>query len=123
LQLVFDDEERLRHRARTVFEIGLSEYPQLRGRVRAPLFVDSKTHLPLQAADLLAHETYKEVRNRACQPPRPVSQALSRLVTGRMHVAHYCDGELIQTIRLRSQDPAGMIDLPEIYRPYEVCRP
>jgi hypothetical protein len=125
LLLVFDDEKRLRHRAESVFESGLDEYPHFRGRVHAPSFLDSQKILPLQAADLLAYETYKEMRNRAADPPRSVSRALSRLVEGRKHIAHYCDGTLLRMIRRQSQgsNPPLTFDLPVIYQPGEVCRP
>jgi len=124
LQLVFDDERRLRQRSRTVFELGLLQYPRLARRVRRPEFLDSKTALPLQAADLLAHETLKEMRSRRETPPRKISRALERLVAGRLHVAHFCDPDMFREIRrnVNLTHPAETLELPDVYRPFEVTR-
>jgi hypothetical protein len=57
---------------------------------------------PLQAADLLAYETYKEVKHRIANPTRDkpigVSRALERLVGGHHHRAHCVDYKLMQRI-------------------------
>jgi hypothetical protein len=53
----------------------------------SPDFADSRIAVPLQAADLLAYETYKELKGRHALNARPASRALERLVEGQTHVA------------------------------------
>ena len=53
----------------------------------APEFADSRTVIPLQAADLLAYETYKELKGRHRPHSRQASRALERLVEGQLHFA------------------------------------
>ena len=60
--------------------------PEIANRLKQPIPGDSKKLPPLQAADLLAYETGKEVMNRA--EGRRVSKALERLVTGTATVIH-----------------------------------
>jgi len=55
-------------------------------RIKEPVPGDSKAFLPLQAADLLAYETHKEVLSR-CELKRKPSKALMRLVEGGFHFA------------------------------------
>ena len=55
-------------------------------RMNEPVPGDSKKLPPLQAADLLAYETGKEVLNRC--DGREVSRALARLVAGGPKVIH-----------------------------------
>jgi hypothetical protein len=60
---------------------------------------------PIQAADLLAYETRKELENRI--EARPVSKALDRLVNGRIHFARCAVfPELPEFLRLKS---AGIV--------------
>lgn len=58
-------------------------------------FEDSALAPPIQAADMLAYESYKELRSRREQPPRPVSRALERLVMERPHIGYYIDERFI----------------------------
>ena len=66
---------------------------------------------PLQAADLLAYETRKDLKNILEQPPRPRSRALERLIAGRFHVAFYTDAEIIE----RSEEGQADGSLPMLY--------
>ena len=52
-------------------------------------FRDSKEVLPLQAADILAYETRKDLVNRTESPQRPRSRALIRLIESIPHVGFY----------------------------------
>jgi hypothetical protein len=96
LEIVFDNTDDLKSRVRLACDVmSRRELPlDLRLKVNDPVFRDSKEILPLQAADLLAYETYKEIRNRHEEPPRPVSVALERLVTNRLHTASFIDTEV-----------------------------
>jgi|SRR5579859_3522260 len=58
-------------------------------------FEDSEKLPPLQAADLLAHETYKELKNQDESPPRVRSMALRRLLEGKPHVGWYYSPNVI----------------------------
>jgi len=61
--------------------------PDLASKITTPATDDSKKCLPLQAADLLAFETFREVWGRCAN--RPVSAPLERLLAGAAHGA-YC---------------------------------
>lgn len=67
------------------------EKPETADRIRPPHFGPSHLIEPLQAADFLAHETYKEMDNRSSVPQRQASRALERLVGGVPHIARYWD--------------------------------
>jgi hypothetical protein len=69
-----------------------TELSTRRGLDRVPLrtspeFADSRSAVPLQAADLLAYETYKELKGRHAPNARSASRALQRLVDGQTHFA------------------------------------
>ena len=92
LHFVFDRQPGLESAVRQLFTQAAKTYPELiTDRVQPPRFADSAEQPPLQAADLLAYETYKEMKNRQEQPPRQTSGALDRLLRERSHVAHYFD--------------------------------
>jgi len=115
LEFVFDRQDDLRHRAGLMFdEIRRLMPPELMRRVKDPRFEESHEIMPLQAADLLAYETYKEMKNRREKPPRPVSKALGRLVEGRLHAAHYFDKTAYAQMRAE-HEPNAVITLPTIY--------
>src|SRR6185437_3722504 len=79
-------------------------------RAPLPIFRDSKKTVPLQAADLLANETYKEVKSRIEQ--RPTSAALERLVANRFHRAHVFDVDLLQLYQRGTAEGATLTELP-----------
>lgn len=115
VQLVFDNqpgfvERTFRHFEGVVTTLG----PKLACRVGFPLFRDSKELLPLQAADLIAYETYKEIKSRAETPRRAESKALVRLLEGRYHRAMIVDTELLIDYRaaLRAGATLGDLRLP-----------
>jgi hypothetical protein len=60
-----------------------------RGALHPPAFLSSKDSPPLQAADLLAYETLKEIRSRRARPPRPVSKVLALLTGKRPHIGRF----------------------------------
>lgn len=112
------------------FDAVMGEYPSLRDRVAAPLFLRSHDALALQAADLLAHETHKEIRNRSKTPPRRPSKALERLLQGRMHLATYQDRSVVEALHeqeranlsLPPEARAEIFTLPAVYEPRGVVR-
>jgi len=120
IRMIFDEQDELESRARAVFEDVRGLVPEnLRSQVHKPLFEPSHRVLPLQAADLLAYETYKEMKNRAEIPVRPVSMALQRLVEGKLHAASYFGNKELIEIRQHIDSGAplasGHYRLPAIY--------
>jgi len=94
IRIVCDKQPGLECYLRRVFELTMAYRPELERRIGSPLFEHSDEVLPLQAADLIAHETYKEVKSRREKPSRKVSIALERLVSGgRGASAVYLDDE------------------------------
>jgi hypothetical protein len=90
VQIVFDEHDELEAKVREVFKDLRSVWPaEYRRKIKSPMFEPSETLEPLQAADLLAYETYKEMKNRTETPPRKVSAALDRLVSAKRHGAVY----------------------------------
>lgn len=83
LRFVFDERSDLVGVARETFQEVIEEHRgRFAGTVRPLEFRSSREFPPLQAADLLAYETYKEAYNRFYSPqPRKVSIALDRLVS------------------------------------------
>jgi hypothetical protein len=65
------------------------------GAVQDPIFRDSKEISVLQAADLLAYETRKEVRSRLENGRWPVRKSLARLVAERRHEANCISWESV----------------------------
>jgi hypothetical protein len=86
---------------------------------RPPRFASSHNTPPLQAADLLAYETGKELRNRAETPPRAPSKALQRLLSSRFHQASFVDRAWLEEAWPRHGeppvDPDNLPSLPRIY--------
>jgi hypothetical protein len=90
--------------------------PDYAARISPPQFLPSHECAPLQAADLLAHETFKEMKNRSENPPRTRSKALARLTAGQPHVAQYF--RLLEILRVVRENRAGdsrSIAWPPIY--------
>lgn len=86
------DEHDLRGKPEQIFnEMRGMFAAHLGDRIQPPIYWPSHTLEPLQAADLLAYETYKELDNRSESPPRIPSKALERLVEGRLHIGRYYD--------------------------------
>ena len=88
-------------------------------QIQKPLFEPSHKHAALQAADLLAYETYKEMKNRRETPPRRISVALQRLVEGKLHGARYFDRaqltEIGNHIKNKTRPPSGFFDVHTLY--------
>lgn len=89
IQFVFDEKDDVAFRAIQAFGRVVDEERGLfRAKVLEPQFARSHELAPLQAADLLAYETFKEMKNRFHgEEQLPVSVALHRLVSERYHVA------------------------------------
>ena len=97
----------------------------LRHRLPPPIFGDSAEVLPLQAADLLAHETFKEVKNH--QDGRNLSAALRALVTGRQHHGDFVDARAFAAIEKASRAKTTHLipaeDLRGVRRLYDSHQP
>jgi hypothetical protein len=91
MQFIFDEQRGIEGRSIEMFKEARRIFVPSQSLVDIPLpiFVDSAKVLPIQAADLLAHETYKEYKNR--RENRDPSTALTRLLDGRLHYAAYVD--------------------------------
>lgn len=99
IELIFDNQEGLKRTIRIVHQILLMDFPPERAaKISEPIFRDSRQIIPLQAADLLAYETYKELKSRLEVPARPPSRALERLVQGRSHSGIFVDGLLVESM-------------------------
>jgi hypothetical protein len=123
IQFVFDEQDDMASRAHRMFPIVLQWIqPHLRDRVRRPHFAPSHLLAPLQAADLLAYETFREVKNRECEPPIKERTALRRLVEGAPHRAEFLQPDVIWGIR--EERKAGKVlsasDLVKFPRIYDV---
>lgn len=82
-------------------------------------FEDSKEVLPLQAADILAYETRKDVLNRMEQPQRPRSRALRYLVRSQPHLGWaltpgFIDF-MVETPTPGAQSPPLLYYSPEVF--------
>lgn len=90
LHVYLDEQARVAHLVPMAFESGIRLYaPDFEGGLHQPEFRKSVDTPPLQAADLLAYETLKEIRSRRARPQRPVSKALVRLTSNRPHEGRF----------------------------------
>ena len=82
-------------------------------------FEDSKELIPLQAADMLAYETRKDLLNRMEEPQRHRSRALTYLIGKKSHLGWVLPGSFINQM-LRSPNP-GSQSPPVLYRSSDVA--
>lgn len=124
IQIVYDEASDSQSKMQTMFGVLRNLVrPEYSERIRPPHFLPSHELAPLQAADLLAYETYKEVKNRSESPPRAPSRALARLAEGRPHIAHYF--RLTDLFKIIEDNKAGdsrSIAFPPIYDPTKTDR-
>ena len=106
VQFIFDEQKGYEGDAREMFKQARDTVASfgvdVTHLVPEPLFRESEAILPLQAADLLAHESYKEVRNR--QDGRPLSGALRALVKGRVHYGDFIDASTFARLERASRE-------------------
>ena len=116
VHFIFDRQKGLQGPAEKIYDaICDSDETGTAGLLRVPQFEDSRHLAPLQAADLLAYETYKELYNRTADNPRPVSMALQTLVNATLHLGQYLEAtELIGLLRMDGE-PLKQLD-GDIYR-------
>jgi hypothetical protein len=124
---IFDEQDELEARMRVVFKDLKQVLPlQFANKIRNPLFEPSEAHAALQAADLLAYEAYKELKNRRENPPRRISIALQRLVDGKRHGARYLGREQLteigQHIKNGTRTSSGFYNLPTLYNSVDRVR-
>lgn len=118
VRLIFDLQNELEHRAHILFRDVLKKEMS---EDTASLFSqcvqyeDSKETLPLQAADLLAYETYKELKSRTERPKRKASKALLRL-TERLSFGYYYDSASISRLAEGMKPKEEGIDEADMYR-------
>lgn len=108
LQCVFDEEKDLWSQATQGFGHVRESSGEFAKRVLPPMSGRSHDLPPLQAADLLAYETYKELRNR--HEGRDPSRALVRLVSSKWHQGYWAPLPFI--LACLALDEAG-VDIPE----------
>jgi hypothetical protein len=102
VQFVFDEQPGYHGVAYEEFEKArLNIGWALRHRVPPPMFRPTVELVPLQAADLLAHETYKEVKN--LRGGRKLSGALRALVTKRPHYGDFVDARAFAALERASR--------------------
>jgi len=59
-----------------------------------PIAFESKTEfIPLQAADMVVYETYKNMTNKLARPDFPVRKSISRIAQSTTLVARYYERE------------------------------
>jgi len=122
IHLIFDRQRGQEGKAHEIFREAeglLKERGLLSCKISPPQFLDSESLAPLQAADLLAYETFKEAKNRLIEDWRGPSMALQRLIKGKPHVAHIIDVKLLQEIRKAVELGQAVdfdVDVPWLYR-------
>lgn len=90
LHVYLDEQAKVTNLVPMAFESSQRLYAAgFEGSLHQPEFRKSIETPPLQAADLLAYETLKEIRNRRARPQRPVSKALAILTSNRPHVGRF----------------------------------
>ncbi len=123
IQIIYDEGSDRQWKLHRMFELlrGLVR-PDYSGRIRPPHFLPSHELAPLQAADLLAYETYKEMRNRNEPSPRSPSKALERLTKGRPHVARYYHfTDLLKVVEANKAGDRRSVTFPPIYDSSKAC--
>jgi hypothetical protein len=120
VSIIFDEEKKLRGKVLEDFYDALEYYVDRHYEIDRPDFKCSKKVLPLQAADLLAFETYKDIQNRRDQPKRPASRALRALLDAHYHRAVWVDAansqrmvEIIESGRMPDAEEANYNTLYE----------
>lgn len=118
-RIVCDSQEGKVGKLSEVFAQAQSMYPILDRHTNCPVFEHSHEVLPLQAADLLAYETYKELKSRRENPPRDASKALDRMVRSRPHFAHYLDESVFHEVdKVVKEFPHALVKYPVIYNSF-----
>lgn len=80
--IVFSDQVEFKNRALEFFERAISDEEFIKRRIDPPSFRDMRDLVPLQAADIVAYEVYKEHERQRYRPhdsPREGYQALQRM--------------------------------------------
>lgn len=102
VQIVFDEEKHMKHRITSIFDLAREQFAGgWAGHIRDPHFAPSHEVAPLQAADLLAFETFTAMVHMTTKSRRTPSKALVRLLEGRYHLAQYFDVQDLFAYRRR----------------------
>jgi len=91
VRYIFDKQKKLEGVARQMFAEAIALGGLEAEGISDPLFEHSDKVLPLQAADLFAYETFKEIKNRRDDPQRKPSGALQALLAAQYHVGFRVD--------------------------------
>ncbi|MBC8030852.1 MAG: DUF3800 domain-containing protein [Pyrinomonadaceae bacterium] len=70
--IIFDNQVEFRHRALEFFEKAYNQESFIKRRINSPNFGDMREVVPLQAADIVAYELYKEHDRRLYRPDDPI---------------------------------------------------
>lgn len=68
IAMVFSEQVEFRNRALKMYEDAKQQLPQARERLKPPIFDDMRKLVPLQGADLVAYEIYKEYERQRYRP-------------------------------------------------------
>jgi hypothetical protein len=115
VHILWDDEKHMKPKIIKMFGAARRQFAvEWENKVRDVDFAPSDEVLPLQAADLLAFETFKAMANRLAGFPRKPRKTLRRLLSGSTHVAHYFS--LSDWLNPASiTDSSGVITLKTLY--------
>jgi hypothetical protein len=124
LHFVFDKQKGLESKAQMMFDSALRFVGLDPEEFDDPDFKHSHKIPGLQAADLIAYETFKEAKKRRVDPDRPVSGALTALLDAHYHYAACVPEETTAFLIERhlagvpiSQDELGELTLYESGKP------
>jgi hypothetical protein len=115
LEIILDNQPKLKGKAWELFkvikeEVG-KEYP---GTILPLRFEDSASLAPLQAADLIANETFRELRRQMNNPHLARSPTLEALLDGQFHHAIYMDRDMMRRISNGNHEE-GVYTFPTLY--------
>jgi hypothetical protein len=79
IALIFSEQVEFRHRALQLYET-VKDISSLKTRGTQPIFRDMRNVVPLQAADIVAYEMYKEYERRTYRPNAAPRYGFQRLV-------------------------------------------
>jgi len=79
ITLIFSEQSEFRNRALQLYEV-VKDVPSLKARGTTPIFRDMRDVVPLQAADIVAYEMYKEYERQTHRPNTAPRFGFQRLV-------------------------------------------
>lgn len=62
---IFDDKKGFKGKAMNIYEEIVNRFPEVQGRIPPPIFRDMRSVNPIQVADIIAYEAYKEFNEQS----------------------------------------------------------